>query len=68
MQPHSSDAAASGQVTLEVSLLMLTPEEATAGRRRGITAPAPVLPAKSMEARHTTMPEAGRSVARARVS
>ena len=60
MQPEGSDAEGPDQVGLEVSLLMLTPEEATAGRRQAATAQAPSSPARGEEVRqkavHSTVP------------
>ena len=63
MQPEGWDAEGPDQVGLEVSLLMLTPEEATAGRRQAATAQAPSSPARGEEVRpkavHNTAPSIG---------
>ena len=60
VQPEGSDAEGPDQVGLEVSLLMLTPEEATVGRRHTATVQAPSSPARGKEigqkAAHSTVP------------
>lgn len=50
--PHSSTAAKPGQISIEVSLLMLTPEEVKAGRREDSFASVLSTPAKGGEVRH----------------
>jgi hypothetical protein len=52
VQPHSSTAAKPGQISIEVSLLMLTPEEVKAGRREDSFASVLSTPAKGGEVRH----------------
>ena len=68
MQPEGSDAEGPGQVGLEVSLLMLTPEEATAGRMQASTVLTPPSSARGVEVKQKDAHNAVPGVVRGQVS